>query len=181
MDMQIRAWIDQDQAWLADTVRTHGWAIRYIGGDVSACPGCACETDQRTHPSPTPSVSTGWITSELLILGVDPGTAGRVLDELGERVRSGVALLPGQLVTFEDWPRRVIRKTSPTRGRSCSTPTATTGGRRTAPVPALQLTYDDEEGRFPWDDGYATPELQPRPGTFTASGTGDSTWVCWHT
>jgi hypothetical protein len=35
-------------------------------------------------------------------------------------------------------------------------------------VAAFQLSYDDEEGRFPWDDGYATPELQPRPGTFTA-------------
>ncbi|MET0832117.1 MAG: hypothetical protein ABWY62_07015 [Acidimicrobiia bacterium] len=47
MDMQTRAWIDQDQAWLADTVRSHGWAIRYIGGDVCACPGCACETDEQ--------------------------------------------------------------------------------------------------------------------------------------
>ncbi|MET0832118.1 MAG: hypothetical protein ABWY62_07020, partial [Acidimicrobiia bacterium] len=47
---------------------------------------------------------------------MDPGTAGRVLNELGERVRSGVALLPGQLVTFEDWPRRVIPEDVPNPG-----------------------------------------------------------------
>ena len=35
-------------------------------------------------------------------------------------------------------------------------------------VPVLQLTYDDSQGLFPWDEGYATPELQPRPGSFAA-------------
>jgi hypothetical protein len=35
-------------------------------------------------------------------------------------------------------------------------------------VPVLQLSYDDTEGRFPWEDGFATPEIQPRPGTFKA-------------
>jgi len=35
-------------------------------------------------------------------------------------------------------------------------------------VPVLQLSYDDVEGRFPWEDGYAAPDMQPRPGTFTA-------------
>jgi hypothetical protein len=32
----------------------------------------------------------------------------------------------------------------------------------------LQLTYDDLQGRFPWEPGYAAPYLQPRPGTFGA-------------
>ena len=36
-------------------------------------------------------------------------------------------------------------------------------------VPAVQLTWDDDSGRFPWDDGYAHPAWrQPRPGTFRA-------------
>jgi hypothetical protein len=35
-------------------------------------------------------------------------------------------------------------------------------------VPALQLSYDDKEGRFPWEPGYASPAMQPRPGTFAA-------------
>jgi hypothetical protein len=38
-------------------------------------------------------------------------------------------------------------------------------------VPVLQLSYDDKAGRFPWDDGYAAPEMQPRPGTFDARPT----------
>lgn len=35
-------------------------------------------------------------------------------------------------------------------------------------VPALQVGYDDDNGRFPWDPGFSHPELQPRPGTFRA-------------
>ena len=29
-------------------------------------------------------------------------------------------------------------------------------------MPVLQLTYDDINGLFPWEDGYLAPELQPR-------------------
>ncbi len=52
-------------------------------------------------------------------------------------MRSGVALLPGQLVTFEDWPRRVIPEDVPNPGEILFDANASTGGRRTAPVPAL--------------------------------------------
>jgi hypothetical protein len=37
-----------------------------------------------------------------------------------------------------------------------------------ASVPVLQLSYDDLEGRFPWEEGYSMPGLQPRPGEFRA-------------
>jgi hypothetical protein len=164
--MQTRAWIDQDQAWLADTVRTHGWAIRYIGG-VCACPGCGGEPGDQPPFAYTVGLH-GLDHPELLILGVDPGTAGRVLNELGERVRSGTALLPGQMVTFEDWPRRIIPEVVPNPEEILFDANGYYRRPADAPVAAFQLSYDDEEGRFPWDDGYATPELQPRPGTFTA-------------
>ena len=39
--------------------------------------------------------------------------------------------------------------------------------------PALQLTYDDRAGRFPWEQDYDSPGLQPRPGSFTAWGPSD--------
>ena len=40
---------------------------------------------------------------------------------------------------------------------------------REASVPVLQLTWDDRNGRFPWEDGYSVPvTVQPRPGTFRA-------------
>ncbi|GEP46529.1 hypothetical protein FVP74_05180 [Microbacterium saccharophilum] len=36
-------------------------------------------------------------------------------------------------------------------------------------VPLLQLTYDDRDGRFPDEDGYADASwIQPRPGEFSA-------------
>ncbi|SFI28926.1 hypothetical protein SAMN04487751_0906 [Microbacterium saccharophilum] len=36
-------------------------------------------------------------------------------------------------------------------------------------MPLLQLTYDDRDGRFPDEDGYADASwIQPRPGEFSA-------------
>ena len=42
MDVRTQAWIDQEDARLAATVRRHGWMIRYIGGDECSRPGCDC-------------------------------------------------------------------------------------------------------------------------------------------
>jgi hypothetical protein len=37
MDPTTQAWIDQEDAWLADTIRRHGWAqtghVRRVGAD----------------------------------------------------------------------------------------------------------------------------------------------------
>lgn len=105
---------------------------------------------------------------ELLVLGVDPPTASHLLTTLGERIRSGERLLPGIPIAGEGWPRRVVPESVPNPGdilleanRFYQRPTSRS-------VPALQLTYDDDRGRFPWDEGYATPHLQPRPGSYTA-------------
>jgi hypothetical protein len=35
-------------------------------------------------------------------------------------------------------------------------------------VAVVQLTYADDRGRFPWDEGCEVAHLQPRPGTFRA-------------
>ena len=86
----------------------------------------------------------------------------------GERVRAGESLLPGQLITFAEWPYRIIPEEVPNAGGIVFG--ANDFYRRPAEfsVPVLQLSYDDLDGQFPWQAGYSAPQLQPRPGTFRA-------------
>jgi len=53
---------------------------------------------------------------ELLIFGVSQETAGGVLNELGDRIRAREDLLPGQLVTFERWPHKIVPEDVPNPG-----------------------------------------------------------------
>jgi hypothetical protein len=105
---------------------------------------------------------------ELLIFGVPPETASGVLNTLGERIRSGENLIPGQLITFENWPHRIIPEVVPNPGEIVLEANRFYQRPDEASVLVLQLSYDDLEGRFPWEEGYSTPEMQPRPGTFRA-------------
>ncbi|HEY7564986.1 MAG TPA: DUF4262 domain-containing protein [Acidimicrobiia bacterium] len=167
MDARTQAWIDQSDAWLADTVRRHRWAIRYVGGEACAVPGCDCPQDD--GPSFAYTIGLfGLAHPELLIFGLDTPTAAGVVNNLGRRVQRGEAILPGQLFTFKEWPRRVIPEEVPNPGEILFDANDYYHRPPEASVPALQLSYDDERGRFPWDAGYSTPELQPRPGTFRA-------------
>jgi hypothetical protein len=106
--------------------------------------------------------------AELLIVGVDPETAAGVLNTLGERIRAGEQLVPGIPVTFEEWPHTIVPEPVPNPGEILLRANDFYQRPPEYSVPALQLTYDDADGRFPWDEGYAAPHLQPRPGTFTA-------------
>ena len=101
MDLRTQAWNDQEDARVAATVRRHGWLVRYIGGDTSSRQGCDCP--QSDDPPFAYTIGLfGLAHPELLIFGVPPEIAAGVLNDLGERVRAGGALMPGELVTFED-------------------------------------------------------------------------------
>ncbi|MDP8958830.1 MAG: DUF4262 domain-containing protein [Actinomycetota bacterium] len=165
--MDLQAWLDQQHAHMAEKIRRIGWAIQYIGGDCCSRPGCESPPDDGPPFAYTVGLF-GFGHPELLMVGVNPATAAGVLNSLAAGVREGMTVMPGQLITFENWPHRIITETVPNPGDIVFW--ANDFYRRPADhsVPVLQLTYDDTEGRFPWDEGYATPELQPRPGTFTA-------------
>jgi Domain of unknown function (DUF4262) len=100
-------------------------------------------------------------------LGVPQETAGGVLNELGERIRAGEDLLPGQLITFRGWPHKIIPEELPNPGAIVFSANRFYQRPAEFSVPVLQLSYD-KAGRFPWQPGYAAPEMQPRPGTFRA-------------
>lgn len=165
--MELEAWLDQEEARLTETIRRHGWAVQYVGGHECSRPGCDAPPDD----GPPFAYTTGLFGlghPELLIVGVDPETARGVLNTLGERIRNGETLMPGLMITFDDWPHRIVPEPVPNPGEVVLWANSFYHRPAEHSVPALQLTYDDTEGRFPWDEGYAAPELQPRPGTFNA-------------
>jgi len=167
MDARTQAWIDQEDARITEMVRNHGWAIQYVGGDSCSRSGCDCPTSDDSPFAYTIGLF-GLAHPELLILGVDPGTAAGVLNDLGSRIRKGETLLSGRLITFQSWPHRIIPEEVPNPEEILLGANAFYQRPPGFPVPALQLSYDDVAGRFPWEEGYSHPEMQPRPGTFTA-------------
>ncbi|MQA64145.1 MAG: DUF4262 domain-containing protein [Actinophytocola sp.] len=101
---------------------------------------------------------------------VPTGTAHGVLNHLGERIRGGADLVAGELITFDGWPHRIIPEQVPNPGDIVFGANRHYQRPPEFSVPVLQLSYDDMAGRFPWEDSYAAPEMQPRPGTFSARG-----------
>jgi hypothetical protein len=165
--MHLDAWLDQEDARMVDTIRRHGWMIHYIGGATCCRPGC--------HPEPSEGPPFAYTTGlfgmghpELLIVGVDTETAALVLNTLGHRIRRGENLMPGMIYRCEGWDHPIVPETVPNAGDILLWSNSFYSRPTEHSVPALQLTYDDDAGRFPWDPSYAAPEGQPRPGTFSA-------------
>jgi hypothetical protein len=153
MDAQTLAWIDQEDAHTAALIRRFGWSIQYVWDCQGVDPPFAYTTGL-----------FGLDHAELLIFGVPSGLAARVLNDLGTRIRQGELLMPGQPVTVKGWAARIVPEEVPNPAQILLTASRYYG----LSVPALQLGYDDRQGKFPWQHGYAAPEMQPRPGTFSA-------------
>jgi hypothetical protein len=182
MDARTQAWVDQQDAHVVDKVRSHGWSIEYVIGDACACAEdpCTCpELPACSNPScdcvdvegPAFAYTVGLFGlrhPELLIFGLAPSTTAGVLNAVGEGVRDGDSLIPGQMIEVEGWDRRIVPETVPNPGEILLGANRFYDRPAHASVPALQLTYEDAAGRFPWDEGWASDHLQPRPGTFEA-------------
>ena len=77
----------------------------------------------------------------------------------------GQNLIPGVLLSFEDWPHSMVPEVLPNPGEILLTANRFYQRPAHASVPALQLSYDDKAGRFPWEEGYAAPRTSsPAPG-----------------
>lgn len=167
METDVQAWLDQDDALVATIIRKHGWFIQYVAGGTCETPGCNC-AEYATPPFAYTVGLFGLAHPELIILGVPQGTASGVLNTLGKRIRNGEPLMPGQLVEFDEWPHRIIPEEVPNPGEIAFAANRFYQRPDEASVPMLQLSYDDTQGRFPWEEGHLRPDLQPRPGTYTA-------------
>jgi hypothetical protein len=143
---------------VAEHVRRCGWHIEFVYGE---------EDDEETSFAYTVGLF-GMGHPELLVFGISPHTAKRLLDDLGDAVQAGRDLVPGEVIDTRDG-RRVIVEVVPNPGDIVFTANRHYDRPDIVSVPVLQLTWDDHGGRFPWDDDYSLPEwLQPRPGTFAA-------------
>jgi hypothetical protein len=161
------AWRDQADAWVTECVRTYGVYIQYVGGGACAVPGCSCDDDDQPPFAYTVGLF-GLNHPELVTVGLSIETSAGVLNHVARRVMDGQHLIPGALLGFDQWPHRVVPEVLPNPGEILFTANSYYQRPDHASVPALQLSYDDEAGRFPWEAGYAAPAMQPRPGTWSA-------------
>ena len=160
------AWRDQADARVTECVRTYGVYIQYVGPGGCAAPGCAC--GDRQPPFAYTVGLFGLHHPELVTIGLSMETSAGVLNNLARRVMAGQNLIPGTMLGFEEWPHSMVPEVLPNPGEVLYTANRYYQRPDHASVPALQLSYDDMAGRFPWEDGYAAPDRQPRPGTWSA-------------
>lgn len=157
--LAVSAWRDQQDAWLRETIRKHGWAIQAVLGD-----------DQARIPPMSYTVGLwGFGHPELVIFGLQQRHAGRVLNELGELVRAGATLRAGECVDGGSPLGRMTLLELPNAYQVTLVAQEvyrTDGG---AAIPAVQVCWADLRGAYPWEPGYRYPSwLQPMPGTFAA-------------
>ncbi|CAN5416217.1 hypothetical protein BH23ACT9_BH23ACT9_20050 [soil metagenome] len=163
------AWRDQANAALLAAIRGCGYQIQMVGYGACACPGCDGSGDDDGPPFAYTVGLQGVGHPELIAFGLPLMVASRLMSSLAGRiVRGEDALEAGEVFTVSWWWQRFIPEVLPNPSEVLLVADATDGRLAGGGVRALQLTHDDLLGRFPWDDGYSLPWLQPRPGTFRA-------------
>ncbi|MGN6598465.1 MAG: DUF4262 domain-containing protein [Actinomycetes bacterium] len=161
------AWLDQEDAEVTSVIRRCGWHICYVFGGCSS-PGCPCWDPEE---GPAFAYTTGLFGlghPELLVFGLPASLAQALLNEVGERIRSGEDLVPGLEYQVGSWERPFTPESVPNAGAIAFTANRHYGRPPQFSVPLLQLSYPDEAGRYPWQPGYVRAGSQPRPGTFSA-------------
>ena len=158
-DAGTQAWLDQEDRDVSEKIRKHGVFLQYVLGDPDNRETQFCYTVGLFgigHP-------------ELLVLGLSTHNASCVLNDLARQIREGRDLTPGELITFDNWSHRLFVEEVPNPGEIAFAANRHYEKPDLISVPVYQLTTDDVEGRFPWDDGYSIPDwVQPRPGDFRA-------------
>lgn len=146
-ELRLQQWLDQEDAWLRDTVRHGGWAVQAVFGE--GCwghPGCECAQPRGVRPPLAYTVGLhGFEHPEIVVVGLCIDTAVAVLNDLGERVRAGQSLSPGDVLTFDGWPHRMHLFQFRDDG---DVPVLTSAQRfyqrtQADPVPTLQGVWDD--------------------------------------
>lgn len=163
MDAAMRAAIDQKNARLTRAIRANGWMVQYVGGEGCQRPGCDC-ADETAFAYTIGLFGMGH--PELLVLGMRIDPTMELLGDLCEQIRDGEQLVPGMPVTARC--HEVVPEEVPNPGEIVFHANDFYRRPPQFSVPVLQLTYADDRGRFPWDEGCEVAHLQPRPGTFRA-------------
>lgn len=159
-DAQTIAWLDQEDAHLAQTIRIHRLAVQYVAAGEGAdepCFGYTIGLFGLGHP-------------ELVAVGLDHDAAGGLLDKVAGFVVAGRVLVPGEVLHDDESGLPVITvEVVPNPGEILFSANRFYQRPDEFSVPALQLTWALDGGIFPWDADYPCgPDCQPRPGTWRA-------------
>lgn len=159
-DPRTTAWLDQEDAHLAVTIRAHRWAVQYVwDGDEPAEPpfGYTVGLFGLGHP-------------ELAVVGMSAANTHGVLNEAAEMVAAGRNLVPGELLAWEVWPGlRIVVEELPNPGEIVLGANRFYERPAEFSVRAFQLTWAHPGHVFPWEDGESCgPAVQPRPGMWRA-------------
>jgi hypothetical protein len=159
-DPRTLAWLDQEDAHLAQTIRAHRWAVQYVGaGDEADEPafGYTIGLFGLGHP-------------ELVLVGLGANTTHSILDRTAGVVAGGRDLVVGELVTWPDPAElRLVVETLPNPGEVVLVANRFYERPVEYSVPAYQLTWALPGHCFPWEGpGPDEPATQPRPGTWRA-------------
>jgi hypothetical protein len=121
---------------LHEKIHKSGWTVQYV------------ESDRRPY-----AYTIGlhdWSVPELLITGVSPQRALRLLDTGARRLVSGEVLTPGLQIPLSDGPRiEIVEVAHPDAHMGWA---VAFGGPE---IRALQLVWADGRGRWPWSADFA--------------------------
>ena len=159
LDPQTTAWLDQEDAHLAQVIRAQRWAVQYVGaGDGPGEPafGYTIGLFGLGHP-------------ELVVVGLGAHNTHAILQRVAGLVAEGRDLVAGEVITFADRPDGLVVEELPNPGDVVLAANRFYERPAEYSVPAYQLAWAHPDGLFPWDEGYGCgPECQPRPGTWRA-------------
>ena len=158
-DAQTIAWLDQEDARLAQVIRTHRLAVQYVAAGEESdepCFGYTVGLFGLGHP-------------ELVAVGLDYDDAGGLLNKVAALVVDGRDLVPGEVLHDDDGVAVITVEVVPNPAEILYSANRFYQRPDEFSVPAFQLTWALDGGIFPWDEGYpCDPDCQPRPGTWRA-------------
>lgn len=136
-------------ARLREIIDTHGWAVQ----------GVLPEADQPGVPFGYTVGLTAKDLPELVIYGLPPRTASAILNTAARRMTESGPFSPGDRISPpSDGPDVAVIDV-------VDTDVLTMIEHFYGPSRALQLVWPDEQGRFPWQNGYDIPaDAQPLAG-----------------
>jgi Domain of unknown function (DUF4262) len=158
-DPQIVAWLDQEDAHLAQLIRAHRWAVQYVAAGE--------EPDEPAFGYTIGLFGLGH--PELVVVGAEPQRIDAILGRVAGMVVDGRNLVAGELLPGSDGDGPLVVEECPNPGEVLLGANRFYERPPEYSVPAFQLAWCSRDGLFPWDAGYACgPRCQPRPGTWRA-------------
>jgi hypothetical protein len=134
------------------------------------CGGLDCDGMCRPAGEPLFAYTVGLFGMrhpELVMFGLAQPASQAALNELGEAIRAGGNFVAGETVYVDALRQAVVFEALPNPGDIVCFANWFYERPAFASLPALQVTYPDGAGRYPWDDGYSLPAgQQPRPGEY---------------